>query len=403
LDIGGGRLSPGRTITAMNSSPALAARIASLGRARRLLDFLSRFDLFYRARNIPSDLNPKHIVIPLLWGLGDGVLALPLIQALKARWPDAQIDILAKPFLGDILMPEGVNLWPVHAPWTAAQDKYLFWRAPWRKIFATIGRLRSTPIDLWINLRCDPREMLFARACRPGHILGFAAAGGANWLSADMGLSAEIFLGQYGGSIAARAAEILTGQPVQPSPQFRADTDRCARGLKAVPVRPPLAIVAFGASNPTRYWDPRKVQQVIDGLVARDLNVAVICPPGPMTEMRQGPALEFGPRATAWSGHLKALVDLISIADIFVGTDSGPMHLASALNIPTVAAFGPGSLEMFGPIGARTSLVHIDPMPCRPCFDACIYPSPRCIDEMPASALLDAVDRVLLANPARIT
>ena len=47
-----------------------------------------------------------------------------------------------------------------------------------------------------------------------------------------------------------------------------------------------------------------------------------------------------------------------------------------------MAIFGSGMPAWFGPVGAVHRVVVEEPMPCRPCFDRCIYPSPLCIDRI---------------------
>jgi heptosyltransferase-2 len=85
----------------------------------------------------------------------------------------------------------------------------------------------------------------------------------------------------------------------------------------------------------------------------------------------------------------------------FVGNDSGIMHLAAATGIPLVAIFGPTSPVRFGPWGINSRIVYSH-LPCSPChqrlFTEC-EPSPdgrpRCIDEIPATAVIDELKLLL--------
>ena len=65
---------------------------------------------------------------------------------------------------------------------------------------------------------------------------------------------------------------------------------------------------------------------------------------------------------------LAALIEYIAQADIFITTDSGPMHIATALNIPTIAIFGPTTKELgFYPVFKNTKVLEYAGLKCRPC------------------------------------
>jgi ADP-heptose:LPS heptosyltransferase len=322
-------------------------------------------------------------------------LALPLLQGLSQRWPDAETIVLGKSSLTAVLQGERVTVINVDAPWTAFQGKYRFWSTQWRAMFRAIGDLRARQIDLWVTIRFDPRDTVFARLCRPKRIMGMAQAGGRYWLWRDIGYSGAGFSATYGGAVAAHAVALLTDQTTSIHPRFSVAESR--RKTAQASFGPnPYVVVAFGASHPIREWTPAKVAEVIDGLVARGLYVVVVDNPSAYR-------LSAGPdRVRFWQGDLNALLDLIAGSEAFVGSDSGPMHMAAALARPLVAAFGPGSLERFGPSGAEVILVAHQPMPCRPCFDACIYKSPLCLDAISPRTMLDAVDQLIVENKVRI-
>lgn len=65
---------------------------------------------------------------------------------------------------------------------------------------------------------------------------------------------------------------------------------------------------------------------------------------------------------------LSALIEFIAQADIFITTDSGPMHIATSLNIPTIAIFGPTTKELgFYPTFKNTKVIEYACLKCRPC------------------------------------
>ncbi len=91
--------------------------------------------------------------------------------------------------------------------------------------------------------------------------------------------------------------------------------------------------------------------------------------------------------------HLQQLTYLLSKADLFVGSDTGPMHLASGLGIPVVALFGPKDADGTGPYCSRSRVVAAD-VPCRPC-DKRQCGDPVCMSGIEEEEVQSACDDLL--------
>ena len=77
-------------------------------------------------------------------------------------------------------------------------------------------------------------------------------------------------------------------------------------------------------------------------------------------------------RSLAGRGSVKVTAAVLELADLFIGNDAGPMHLAAAVGTPTVAIFGLSNWQAWGPYtgnvpGRRALVVKLD-LPCMPCF-----------------------------------
>ncbi|HKX45485.1 MAG TPA: glycosyltransferase family 9 protein, partial [Planctomycetota bacterium] len=104
-------------------------------------------------------------------------------------------------------------------------------------------------------------------------------------------------------------------------------------------------------------------------------------------------------------GRLANLAGLLSIgglhallerADVFVGNDSGPMHLAAAVGTPTVGLFGPETPVMYAPLGLRTQALY-EPPACSPCINVhdnkvanCVRGRPECLMNLSVDMVLEA-------------
>ena len=97
--------------------------------------------------------------------------------------------------------------------------------------------------------------------------------------------------------------------------------------------------------------------------------------------------------------HLQQLTYLLGEADLFIGSDTGPMHLASALGVPVVALFGPKDPLGTGPYCSRSEVVFA-PVDCRPCTRR-ECDDPRCMTEISAEQVFAAADRLLEGGGSR--
>ena len=89
---------------------------------------------------------------------------------------------------------------------------------------------------------------------------------------------------------------------------------------------------------------------------------------------------------------------LLRGADVFVGNDSGLMHLAAALGTPTVGIFGSTSPAWTGPRGPRTTVAAAEGFDCQPCFRRTCNRPRFCLDALTPSMVLDAADRLVASG-----
>ena len=94
---------------------------------------------------------------------------------------------------------------------------------------------------------------------------------------------------------------------------------------------------------------------------------------------------------------LRGTAALLERAALLVTNDSLPLHLASALNRPTVAIFGPTVPRFgFGPLSDASRVVEHSDMPCRPCSPhgpmTCPRGHHRCLRDIPVAAVVDAIE-----------
>lgn len=278
------------------------------------------------------------LLVVELWGLGDVALAIPFLRAAATH---VDVTLLAKPHAAPLLQRfcPAVELLPFVAPWTAHRGKYELHRWPWLALHRLIDALRSRRFDAAVSARPDPRDH------------GLMALSGAALRAGFPRAASHLF---------------LTDRLARPrSPHRAAAWDRLASRFGWAPAaraaRPTAAdhvVIHTGAAQPTREWPRENFAVVAERLRASGRRVTVM---------------------DAASGGLDSLIATLASADVFIGNDSGPGHVAALLGVPTFSIFGAQLAANFHPVHPRAAWIDGAPCPYKPCHDYCRFPEPFCI------------------------
>ena len=147
-------------------------------------------------------------------------------------------------------------------------------------------------------------------------------------------------------------------------------------------------------------WPASKVAQLADALSAHGLPIALTAAPDEAEKALIAAILaEAKMPLVDLSGQLslKELAALTARAELFVGVDSAPMHIAAAMGTPTVALFGPSGDIEWGPWRVAHRIVTSDAHPCRPCgLDGCGGGKlSECLTTLPVQRVLAACEELL--------
>jgi exopolysaccharide biosynthesis WecB/TagA/CpsF family protein len=321
------------------------------------------------------------LLIIQLADIGDLVLSTPALAALRIAHPKAHITVLTTAHAASVL--QGTSL----ADDVITFDKHTF-DSP--RALLSLGNLRRL-FALGVHLRrkrCDTALVFHHFSTRYGAIkfAGLMWSAGCSRIIglengsgfflteriADRGFGAR-HQAQYWLDLAARTG--ASGAPRRAS-VGRSDSDRIwAISQLAQHVPSPQGKRVMIAVHPgsggysrARRWDAEEFARTADELVER-FSARIILVGSKqddadrvLASMRQ-PALDLSGKTTL--GQLAAVLEL---CDLYVGADSGVMHIAAAVGTPVVAVFGPSNHEAFGPWtpGGRAVVVRSAPL-CSPC------------------------------------
>jgi len=200
----------------------------------------------------------------------------------------------------------------------------------------------------------------------------------------------------------------ITGEAETPAPYGAldeplevADTNRermreWLRGARTRPEAPVIAIAPAAAYGPAKEWPSGHYAALID-LIGERHGAECVLVGGPdeyarcasIAERARTPSI-----VAAGQTSIGELIGLLSLCAGFAGNDSGAMHLAAAIGIPSVGIFGSTNPARTGPVGPRTAVIH-QRLACSPCLArTCRYGHYDCLRGIDAAEVADELDRL---------
>lgn len=334
--------------------------------------------------------SPDQILLVAVNWLGDLVLTLPALSAVRRRFPRASLSILVRRDLASFF--DGA-LWPGEViPFERGGRSMSL-----RLLLRTAALLRARRFDLAVLLPNNFESALLAALARIPCRAGFSRDG-RGWLLTHRARATREVLELHQASYFLSMLEGTLGIPAEPvdgslvaSPERR----EAMRGWLQTQRRRPggkLVALAAGASyGPAKQWPADHYSDLIDLLSEHyDAECVLV---GAKEERALCERVAAGSRAgalvAAGETDIGEAMALLSVCDAFVGNDSGSMHLAGALGVPTVGLFGSTDPKRTGPLGPRARTIY-RPLECSPCLARrCRFGHTRCLTQIRPEEVLD--------------
>src|SRR2546425_456570 len=304
----------------------------------------------HRERRPPAPSRVSRLLVIRTDRIGDMALTTPALGDLRAHFRKAEITILAPPAPLELLREHSAvdHLVPL-------RDNRL---PP-----DLVGRF-----DLVIDFTPDEdlRGALLARASHVRLRVGFRAAGRQACFSlrgARAGKRAHIMdlNRDLLDSLGVPATTVRPALYVSADERGTAQAGMASRGAAA-----PRVAVHPGGHYPSQRWSPERFAELITSLTER-CGAACVVVAGPDEQDLARRICEATPDALpAGALSIRSLMGLIASCDLFVGNNSGPLHIAAALGVPTVSVMGPSDPLRFAPRGPADRVVRRE-LPCSPC------------------------------------
>jgi len=290
--------------------------------------------------------------------LGDVVHSLPVLTAIRARYPKATVAWVINRDLEPLIMGHPDLDYTLPFDREACRGGLLQAATTYRRFFR---KLRRQNFDLVVDLQGLLRSGLMTAACRARRRVGLSSAReGAGWFYTDVVSvpqpSALHAVDRYW--LIAKALGVGDACKNFHLPIAESDRRWAAQLLCDCP-RPWLAL-AVGARWETKRWPIDHFAALAHG--AQSMfggTVLFIGGPGE-SRLAQGVAMRLWGEVRDLTGQttLGQLTALLSCADVLLANDSGPLHLAAALGRPVVAPYTCTKIRLHGPYGAEEGAVE---------------------------------------------
>lgn len=313
--------------------------------------------------------NFKRILIVRLSAMGDVIHTLPAAQAIRDAFPHAYIGWLIEERWAELLCAAGASRRGARSPLrTLVDEVHTVNLKEWGKNFLSLSTLQSIA-TVWNDVRDARYDVAvdLQGALRSAALARWSGAHVVYGEAEPRETPSSLF---YTRKVVARGrhvieqnvsvAEALAGQQLRvPCAQFPFDAAaelRVERRLGELGVEK-FAVLNPGAGWGAKRWPAERYGEVARGLAGLGLRSIVNYGPGEEKLVRAAEAASEG-MALAMSCTLTELIALMRRARLFVGGDTGPLHLAAALRVPVVAIYGPTDPARNGPYGTRSVVLR---------------------------------------------
>jgi predicted lipopolysaccharide heptosyltransferase III len=346
--------------------------------------------------------------------IGDVVFTTPAIGAIRRRFPSAYLSYLVEPPAAPVVRghPDLNELIVLERPRGPAR---------WRYDLAMARRLRAARFDIAIDFHGGPRSALLTRATGAPQRIGYDLPGRRWCYTTRLPWTRSLVPPRHS---VLNQWDLLTPLGIEPPDRSQdpvtmavdaGAATRVNERLGAAGVEPTarLIVMHVSAGNPFRRWPATSFAQTAAALAVADPRYRVVITSGPSeaaaaasvahdAQRRAGAAASRIVRSGEFDlAELRALMDR---AALYIGGDSGPLHVAATSAVPVVALFGPTLPERSMPWrhpGVPAVAVDAGPLPCRPCHQhECVPGDFRCLTSISPNMVIAAAQSLLASASA---
>jgi len=326
--------------------------------------------------------------------LGDMLLAVPALRAIRQRYPGAEITLIGLSWAAAFAQryPDYLDRFVEFAGYPGLPEVEL---CPQRSQ-AFVEAQRAYRYDLVIQMHGNGLSSnAFVNELRAGMTVGYVPGKGAQ-SGARPTIASPYPTQNHEIYRNLGLANLLGCRRLDPSlefPLWPEDFLAINHLLATLPQKDgPWIGLHAGAKHPARRWSPPSFAQLADGL-AHDLhaNIFLTGKADERSTVREViSSMQTTPINLVGLTSLGGLAALLSRLDLFISNDTGPVHLAYALDTPSITLFGPTDYQRWRPLAQQRHISLRAPVACSPCLHQVCPIDQRCLSRI-SPALVQAV------------
>lgn len=326
-------------------------------------------------KQLPTEGIDRILIRATNW-IGDAILTIPAVDSIRATYPQAHISVLAKPWVADIYrLFTGI-------------DEVIVYENQYDNALGVLHlahELKKKKFDLAVLLQNAIEAAIMATVAGIPRRAGYNSDGRGILLTHRVHLNSEIKklhqIDYYLEMVKALGCIAVNRELHLETKINRHDAQSVLQEHIPDPKKVIIGIAPGATYGPAKRWFPERFAAVADK-IAEAFNCQIILLGGKSDWNAAEEVRNLAKTSLlnlAGKTNLKEAVYLISQCRLFISNDSGLMHIAGALNVPTIAIFGSTNPQTTSPAG-NSSIVVRKAVPCSPCLKKICPTDFRCME-----------------------
>ena len=358
-----------------------------------------------RRRNIQLEQIERVVVRGVNW-VGDAVMTIPALRRLRRVLPHAHITLATRAWA------EGL-----FADADFLDELLIYNRRPrdLRAVTRQVREWRRRSFDLALLFQNAFEAALIAAAARVPVRMGYATEGRRALLTHPLSIPhwrgersevfyylniiAELEVLLYGDNVAADEHEPQLALNISEQRRERASEFLSSHGVR---VGSPLVALCPGSTNSrAKRWPAERYAALADRFVEETgANVLLIGSPDEIdVSLEVEKTMRYKPFVLTGKTDLAEVTGVLSLVDILITNDTGPAHIAAALNRPTLVIFGPTDPRTTQPFSNAAEIIRRPP-DCAPCMLRDCPIDHRCMTAISAAEVFERASLMMKRNLA---
>jgi ADP-heptose:LPS heptosyltransferase len=292
---------------------------------------------------------PEKILALQFKYFGDAVLMTPALRALRGQYPNSQLHLLVPAEMAPLFQ----HLAWLDRVWAMPRRRG---RASLRETWPLIRALRNEHFDRSVDFATNDRGAILSRLSGARRRLGWSQTGG--FFGRSWCYNENFVTETHEDHESVRLVKLLSAWKVTPpnsfEPEIRSDPARAAEAKKLLPEEG-VIICHIASSQSKKEWPVSGWAEFYRLATAAGYHLVFTTARGEREAGLMKDFRQLAPKARVFPEipDLALFLAVLNRGAAFISGDTGPLHFAAGLGVPTISLFGPTPSSRWAPLGAR--------------------------------------------------